>query len=172
MRFDLGRLECMQEPWLLHAGYLADMVASRQLFAFHLPDMCDPDSPSAALYDSITEAARTGDSLLSIMGYFPKQEVLLATVHAKLIPLPLKPACFSARWKSRHCSRYHALFCVVKGWLMRPGIRLMQRKYVVECVRWLLCAASAIQRYHWCRTTALRCPSGRLHLNLTSVSCH
>ncbi|EIE20344.1 hypothetical protein COCSUDRAFT_3563 [Coccomyxa subellipsoidea C-169] len=66
----------MKDPGLLHAGFLADMVASRQLFAFHLPEMCDANTTSAALYDTIAEAARSQSSLLSVMGYFGTQEVV------------------------------------------------------------------------------------------------
>ena len=60
----------------MHAGYLADLVAARQLFAFHMPDMCVANSTSATLFDTIAEAARSKGSLLSVMGYFPQQEVL------------------------------------------------------------------------------------------------
>jgi hypothetical protein len=66
-----------QDPGLLHAGFLADLVASRQLFAFHLPEMCDANTTSAALFDTIAEAARSQGSLLSVMGYFWKQEVCI-----------------------------------------------------------------------------------------------
>lgn len=60
---------------MLQAGFLADLAASRQLFAFHLPDMCEEGSASAALFDAMSEGARAGGKLLSVMGYFPKQEV-------------------------------------------------------------------------------------------------
>lgn len=65
----------MQEPQLLQAGFLADLVASRQLFAFHLPDMCEEGSASAALFDAMSAGARAQGKLLSVMGYFPQQEV-------------------------------------------------------------------------------------------------
>lgn len=71
----------LQDPGLLHAGYLADLVAARQLFAFHMPDMCVANSTSAALFDTIAEAARSQGSLLSVMGYFPQQEVHAFTLH-------------------------------------------------------------------------------------------
>lgn len=71
----------LQDPGLLHAGYLADLVAARQLFAFHMPDICVANSTSAALFDTIAETARNQSSLLSVMGYFPQQEVLSSTFH-------------------------------------------------------------------------------------------
>ena len=65
----------MQEPPLLAAGFLVDMVAAQQLFAFHLPDMCTKRSKSGALFNIIADHARLHGSILSVLGYFPKQEV-------------------------------------------------------------------------------------------------
>ena len=64
-----------QDPQLLEGGFLADIVAARQLFAFHLPDMCTAKSPSSALFNSIAESAHTRGSILSVLGYFSAQEV-------------------------------------------------------------------------------------------------
>ena len=65
----------MQEPPLLEAGFLVDMVAAQQLFAFHLPDLCSKRSRSNALFNTIADSARLRGSILSVLGYFPKQEV-------------------------------------------------------------------------------------------------
>ena len=65
----------VQEPRLLQAGFLADLVASRRLFAFHLPGMCEGGSASAALFDAMSAGARAQGKLLSVMGYFHQQEV-------------------------------------------------------------------------------------------------
>ena len=64
----------MQDPSLLEAGFLVDMVTARQLFAFHMPDMCKLGSPSNALYNRIVEPAWERHSILSVLGYNPKQE--------------------------------------------------------------------------------------------------
>jgi hypothetical protein len=65
----------LQSPRLLELGYLVDLVAARQLFAFHLPNMCQANSTSAQLFEQMAEAARARGSLLSVLGYFPQQEV-------------------------------------------------------------------------------------------------
>lgn len=65
----------MQEPPLLAAGFLVDMIAAQQLFAFHLPDMCARRSKSSTLFNIIADQARLHGSILSVLGYFPKQEV-------------------------------------------------------------------------------------------------
>jgi hypothetical protein len=64
-----------QEPRLLEGGFLGDMVAARQLFAFHWPNMCTAKSASSALFKSIADSARAHGSILSVLGYFPQQEV-------------------------------------------------------------------------------------------------
>ena len=51
-----------------------DIVAARQLFTFHLPDMCVKGSASAALFNAMSEASRACGGLLSVLGYFPRQE--------------------------------------------------------------------------------------------------
>ena len=51
------------------------MIAARQLFAFHLPDMCQKKTKSSILFNTIADYARLHGSLLSVLGYFPKQEV-------------------------------------------------------------------------------------------------
>ena len=51
-----------------------DMVTARQLFAFHMPEMCDLGSLSNALYNRIAEPAWKHHSILSVLGYFSKQE--------------------------------------------------------------------------------------------------
>ncbi|BDA45333.1 hypothetical protein COCOBI_07-1200 [Coccomyxa sp. Obi] len=94
-------LVVLQDPGLLQAGYLADLVAARQLFAFHMPDMCDANSTSAALFDTIAEAARFQGSLLSVMGYFPQQEVVaLCSKHHTEISL-VSDYCSSLSFWSR-----------------------------------------------------------------------
>ena len=77
LKFHLFLIMCVapQEPQLLEGGFLADIVAARQLFAFHLPEMCTAKSPSSALFNSIAESAYTRGSILSVLGYFPVQEV-------------------------------------------------------------------------------------------------
>ena len=66
----------VQEPFKLEQGFLADLAVARQLFAFWLPEMCDASSASSALYHQITEAGHAKGSLLSLIGYFPDQEVI------------------------------------------------------------------------------------------------
>ena len=65
----------MQEPPLLEAGFLVDIVTAQQLFAFHLPDMCTKRSKSSTLFNTIADYARLHNSIVSFLGYFPKQEV-------------------------------------------------------------------------------------------------
>lgn len=65
----------MQEPALLQAGFLVDIVTARQLFAYHLPEMCTKRSKSNALFNTIADSARLHNSILSVLGYFPTQEV-------------------------------------------------------------------------------------------------
>ena len=60
---------------MLERGFLADIVAARELFAFHLPDMCTAENPASALFNSIADSARARGSILSVLGYFPEQEV-------------------------------------------------------------------------------------------------
>ena len=59
----------------MQQGLLADLIVSRQLFAFWLPDMCNMGSPSQRLYDQITSPAWLQGHLLTVLGYFPSQEV-------------------------------------------------------------------------------------------------
>lgn len=65
----------LQDPGKLEQGFLADLAVFYQLFLFWLPDMCTANSSSAALYNQITESAHAKGSLLSLIGYFPDQEV-------------------------------------------------------------------------------------------------
>ena len=65
-----------------------DLVASRQLFAFHLPEMCVKGSASAALFEAMSEDSRARGGLLSVLGYFPRQEARLRN----LLILPLIPS--------------------------------------------------------------------------------
>ncbi len=72
----------MQEPPLLAAGFLVDLVAAQQLFAFHLPEMCKKRSKSSSLFNTIADYARLHGSILSVLGYFPKQEVRICSAFA------------------------------------------------------------------------------------------
>ena len=65
----------MQAPGLMQQGLLADYIVAKQLFAFWLPDMCCPGSPAQQLFWQITGLAWQQQSLLSVMGYYPPQEV-------------------------------------------------------------------------------------------------
>ena len=56
-------------------GLLADFIVSRQLFAFWLPGMCKAGSPAQQLFDHITAPAWHKGQLLTVLGYFPSQEV-------------------------------------------------------------------------------------------------
>ncbi len=76
----------VQEPFKLEQGFLADLAVARQLFAFWLPEMCHANSTSSALYQQITEAAHAQGSLLSLIGYFPDQEVNDVQISAKTRP--------------------------------------------------------------------------------------
>ena len=83
----------VQEPALLQAGFLVDIVTARQLFAYHLPEMCTRRSKSNALFNTIADSARLHNSILSVLGYFPTQEVhqpTLTTAHTsvKLLKVP------------------------------------------------------------------------------------
>ncbi len=80
----------MQEPPLLAAGFLVDMVAAGQLFAFHLPDTCKKKSHSAALFNTIADYARLHGSILSVLGYFPKQEVRICSPCTACLQLHLQ----------------------------------------------------------------------------------
>ena len=84
---------------MLQAGFLVDMIAARQLFAFHLPDMCKHRSMSNELFDSIADSARSENSLLSVLGYFPKQEVTLCSSSCSGIALLSSPqfGCIDAQ---------------------------------------------------------------------------
>ncbi|KAK9793994.1 hypothetical protein WJX73_001371 [Symbiochloris irregularis] len=66
----------IQRPDLVAQGFLADLVAQRSLFTFWLPDMCTAGSPSNALYQIITDKAHSEGHMLTLMGYFPSQEVV------------------------------------------------------------------------------------------------
>lgn len=78
---------------MLERGFLADIVAARQLFAFHLPDMCTAKSRSSALFNSIADSARARGSILSVLGYFPEQEVrpISPAMHVHNVFPPLLP---------------------------------------------------------------------------------
>ena len=78
-------------------GLLADMIVSRQLFAFWLPEMCDSGSPSQALYNRITSSAWQQGHLLTVLGYFSSQEVL-DTTSAALIEA-VGPLCLALKYK-------------------------------------------------------------------------
>ena len=95
LNFHLFLIICVapQEPQLLERGFLADIVAARQLFAFHLPDMCTAKSPSSALINSIADSARARGSILSVLGYFAEQEVhpISPAMHVHNVFPPLLP---------------------------------------------------------------------------------
>ena len=65
-----------QRPQLLRQGFLADLVAQLNLFAFWLPDMCTPGSRSHRLWNSFAAQAHASGRLLTVLGYFPSQEVM------------------------------------------------------------------------------------------------
>ena len=65
----------MQNPELYGKGLLADYVIQHRLFSWWLPEMCTPNTSSQALYHRVTAPAYASGRFLSIMGYFPSQEV-------------------------------------------------------------------------------------------------
>ncbi len=64
-----------QIPDLMKQGLLADFIVARQLFAFWLPDLCQPGTPAHGLFLKITQPAWQQQSLLTVIGYFASQEV-------------------------------------------------------------------------------------------------
>lgn len=79
----------LQTPDLMQQGLLADYIVAQQLFAFWLPDLCQPGSPAQKLFWKITEIAWRQQSLLSVMGYYAHQEVssmLWIMPHSFLVP--------------------------------------------------------------------------------------
>ena len=76
----------VQEPFKLEQGFLADLTVARQLFAFWLPEMCHANSTSSTLYHKITGGAHANGSLLSLIGYFPDQEVNGVQISARTRP--------------------------------------------------------------------------------------
>lgn len=85
-------------------GLLADMIVSRQLFAFWLPDMCDSGSPSQALYDRITSTAWQKGHLLTVLGYFSSQEVLDMTSATLIDAVGSFCLAFKYKWMSIPCA--------------------------------------------------------------------
>ena len=88
----------VQEPFKLEQGFLADLAVVRQLFAFWLPEMCHANSTSSTLYHQITEAAHAKGSLLSLIGYFPDQEVNDVQISAGTRPKCSQP-CMVTVWR-------------------------------------------------------------------------
>ena len=64
-----------QVPDLMKQGLLADFIVARQLFAFWLPDLCQPGTSAHGLFLKITQPAWHQQSLLTVIGYFAPQEV-------------------------------------------------------------------------------------------------
>lgn len=64
-----------QVPELIKQGLLADFIVARQLFAFWLPDLCQPGTSAHGLFAKITQTAWHQQSLLTVIGYFASQEV-------------------------------------------------------------------------------------------------
>lgn len=59
----------------MQQGLLADYIVGKQLFAFWLPDMCRPGTAAQQLFWQLTRPAWQQQSVLSVMGYYPLQEV-------------------------------------------------------------------------------------------------
>ena len=68
-------LTLLQTPDLMQQGLLADFIVAQQLFAFWLPDLCQPGSSAQKLFWKIAQPAWQQQSLLSVMGYYALQEV-------------------------------------------------------------------------------------------------
>lgn len=65
----------VQAPGLMQQGLLADYIVAKQLFTFWLPGLCRPGTPAQQLFWQITRPAWQQQSVLSVMGYYPPQEV-------------------------------------------------------------------------------------------------
>ena len=65
----------VQAPDLMQQGLLADYIVAKQLFAFWLPGLCRPGTPAQHLFWQMTRPAWQQHSVLSVMGYYPPQEV-------------------------------------------------------------------------------------------------
>lgn len=74
----IHEMVAIQTPDLMQQGLLADYIVAQQLFAFWLPDLCQPGSPAQKLFWKITEIAWRQQSLLSVMGYYAHQEEIAA----------------------------------------------------------------------------------------------
>ena len=87
-RLERHPLTCvrLQNPELYEKGLLADYVIQHRLFSFWLPQMCDANSTSQALFHRVTRPAHAAGRLLSILGYFPSQEVSLPVWHWLQLP--------------------------------------------------------------------------------------
>lgn len=109
----------MQRPELLGQGFLADFIVQRSLFALWLPDMCQSGSASQQLWDSIAAQAHDAGQQLTVLGYFPQQEV---------------------RHRLRHAlDKQAGILHTGKSWLVSS---LMRRRTSSGSLRWLEVYAS------------------------------
>ncbi|KAL0034064.1 hypothetical protein WJX79_006605 [Trebouxia sp. C0005] len=73
-----SEMVAIQVPELIKQGLLADFIVARQLFAFWLPDLCQPGTSAHGLFAKITQTAWHQQSLLTVIGYFASQEEIAA----------------------------------------------------------------------------------------------